>query len=217
MIRPVDPGRDAARCADILAPYADGPETFLDGAPSVAEMRTAIGRTTATHPWLVAERDGLVVGYAYAGPHRTRPAYRWAAEVSVYVDRACQRQGVGRSLYEELLVQLRLQRLHVALAGISLPNPGSIALHEAVGFTGGSLPGHRLEGRGVAVGRLVAAHPRQWFRPGRRAHPAGRAGSSPVAVSRRPALPRWRSWRRTRRVSRQVRHLGKSGRAQVRE
>lgn len=135
MIRQAEPTRDAARCAEILAPYAYGPETFLDSAPSVAEMRTAIGRTIATHPWIVAERDGLVVGYAYAGPHRTRPAYRWAAEVSVYVDAACQRQGVGRSLYEELLVLLRRQRLHVALAGISLPNPASVALHEAVGFT----------------------------------------------------------------------------------
>jgi L-amino acid N-acyltransferase YncA len=135
MIRQAEPARDAARCAEILAPYADGPETFLDGAPSVTEMRTAIGRTTATHPWLVAERDGHVVGYAYAGPHRTRPAYRWAAEVSVYVDRAWTGRGVGRSLYEELLVSLRRQRLHVALAGISLPNPGSVALHEALGFT----------------------------------------------------------------------------------
>ncbi len=135
MIRQVDPARDATRCAEILAPYAGGPETFLDRAPSVAEMRTAIGHTTATHPWVVAERDDLVVGYAYAGPHRTRPAYRWAAEVSVYVDPAFRRQGVGRTLYEDLLVRLRDRRLHVALAGISLPNPGSVALHEAVGFT----------------------------------------------------------------------------------
>jgi L-amino acid N-acyltransferase YncA len=135
VIRQVDTARDAARCAQILAPYADGPETFLDRAPSAAEMRRAIGQTTATHPWLVAERDDLVVGYAYAGPHRTRPAYRWAAEVSVYVDRAFMRQGVGRALYDELLARLRRQRLHVAVAGISLPNPGSVALHEAVGFT----------------------------------------------------------------------------------
>jgi L-amino acid N-acyltransferase YncA len=135
MIRQVDPARDAARCAEILAPYADGPETFLDRAPSTAEMRTAIGQLTETHPWVVAERDELVVGYAYAGPHRTRPAYRWAAEVSVYVDRVFVRQGVGRALYEELLVRLRRQRLHVAVAGISLPSPGSVALHEAVGFT----------------------------------------------------------------------------------
>jgi phosphinothricin acetyltransferase len=54
--------------------------------------------------------------------------------VSVYVDGAFTRQGVGRALYEELLDQLRQRRLHVAVAGISLPNPGSVALHEAVGF-----------------------------------------------------------------------------------
>jgi phosphinothricin acetyltransferase len=135
MIRQVRPARDAARCAEILGPYADGPETFLEGRPSVAAMRTIIRDTTATHPWLVAEREGVVVGYAYAGPHRTRPGYRWAAEVSVFVDRPCHGSGVGRALYEELLARLRRQRLHVALAGITLPNHASVGLHEAMGFT----------------------------------------------------------------------------------
>jgi L-amino acid N-acyltransferase YncA len=90
--------------------------------------------TTKTHPWLVAEHEGEVVGYAYACPHRSRVAYRWAADVSVYVNEGQRGEGCGRALYVELLERLRRQRFQVACAGITLPNEASVSLHESLGF-----------------------------------------------------------------------------------
>jgi L-amino acid N-acyltransferase YncA len=135
MIRPVDTDQDAVRCADIFAPYAEGPSAFVDVAPSADEMRNTIARTRITHPWLVADERGVVVGYAYAGQHRARPGYRWSTEVSGYVDPAWHGRGVGRALYAALLDQLRRQGFHAAYAGVALPNPASVAFHEALGFT----------------------------------------------------------------------------------
>jgi L-amino acid N-acyltransferase YncA len=97
-------------------------------------MAERIRRISATHPWLVAEEGDAVVGFAYACPHRSRAAYRWAADVSVYVVSAHRSQGHGRGLYESLLDRLRRQRFRVACAGINLPNEESVALHEGLGF-----------------------------------------------------------------------------------
>jgi len=97
-------------------------------------MGRRMDRLTATHPWLVAERDGIVAGFAYGAPHRDRSAYRWAADVSVYVDRERHRQGVGRELYVALLELLRRQGFRWACAGVTLPNDASVGLHEALGF-----------------------------------------------------------------------------------
>lgn len=134
-IRPVDPARDAAACAAIYAPFVtDGPVSFEEVAPHADAFAERIARLAATHPWLVSERDGRVVGFAYGSPHRERAAYRWACDVSVYVDAAHHRRGIGRALYEELLARLRGQRIHVACAGIALPNDASVGLHEALGF-----------------------------------------------------------------------------------
>jgi len=134
-IRPADPARDAGSCAEIYAPYvAASPTSFEEVAPSANEMGERIARLSATHPWLVAERDSDLLGYAYACQHRERPAYRWSADVSVYVAEPQQRQGIGRSLYEDLLDCLRAQRLRTACAGITLPNEASVALHEQIGF-----------------------------------------------------------------------------------
>jgi L-amino acid N-acyltransferase YncA len=134
-IRSADPEPDAAACAAIYAPYVeDGAVSFEEQAPDAAEVAARIRRVTATHPWLVAERDGEVVGYAYGCPHRERPAYRWSADVSVYLGAAHTGQGVGRALYEALFERLRAQRFRMACAGITLPNPASVALHERLGF-----------------------------------------------------------------------------------
>jgi L-amino acid N-acyltransferase YncA len=97
-------------------------------------MARRIARTQETHPWLVAEVAGEVAGYAYGCPHRSRAAYRWAAEVSVYVAEELRGRGVGRALYEELIERLRRQRFQVACAGITLPNEASVRLHERLGF-----------------------------------------------------------------------------------
>ena len=78
---------------------------------------------------------GCVVGYAYAGEHRSRAGYRWSVDISVYVDPAAQRRGIGRALYADLLPILRRQGFVNAYAGIGLPNPASVRLHESIGMT----------------------------------------------------------------------------------
>jgi phosphinothricin acetyltransferase len=134
-IRTADPDRDAAACVAIYAPYVEaGATSFEEDPPGPAEFSERIAATLETYPWLVAERDGEVAGYAYACPHRSRPAYRWAVEVSVYVAERQRRSGCGRALYLELAGRLRRQGFHVACAGITLPNEASVALHEGLGF-----------------------------------------------------------------------------------
>ncbi|HEX8752274.1 MAG TPA: arsinothricin resistance N-acetyltransferase ArsN1 family B [Solirubrobacterales bacterium] len=134
-IRDADPTRDAAVCATIYAPHVeDSPVSFEERAPSTEEMAARIARYATSHAWLVAEREGELVGYAYACSHRERPAYRWAVDVSVYVADGQQGRGVGRALYEALFARLREHGFRVAFAGITLPNPASVALHESLGF-----------------------------------------------------------------------------------
>jgi phosphinothricin acetyltransferase len=134
-IRPADPARDAAACAAIYAPCVEStPISFELTPPDATEFARRIERYSVTHQFLVAEEGGEVVGYAYACRWRERPAYDWAVEVSVYVDGARKGEGVGRALYAELLDRLRAQGFRVAVAGITLPNPASVALHERMGF-----------------------------------------------------------------------------------
>jgi phosphinothricin acetyltransferase len=134
-IRDADPERDGAACAAIYAPSIErSPVSFEEVPPDAAEMSARIERTSATHPWLVAESGGAVVAYAYACPHRTRPAYRWAVDVSVYVADGSRGEGHGRRLYSELFERLRSLGFRTACAGITLPNPASVALHEGLGF-----------------------------------------------------------------------------------
>jgi len=134
-IRDADPARDAAACAAIYAPHVEGsPVSFEERSPDVAEMAARIGRYGASHAWLVAERGGEVVGYAYATAFNERPAYRWSAGVSVYVAEGARGTGVGRALYEALFERLRERGFRMACAGITLPNEASVGLHESLGF-----------------------------------------------------------------------------------
>lgn len=134
-IRDADPDRDAAACAAIYAPHVEGsPVSFEERAPSAEEMAARIERYAATHAWLVAERDGRVVGYAYATAFNERPAYRWSAGVSVYVAEGERGRGTGRALYTALFDCLRRRGFRMACAGITLPNEASVALHERLGF-----------------------------------------------------------------------------------
>jgi phosphinothricin acetyltransferase len=134
-IRHADAARDAAACAAIYAPFVrDGAVSFEEVPPSEPDFAERIERVMRNHPWLVAEHDGTVVGYAYASAHRSRAAYRWAAESAVYVDGAHRRSGVGRRLYTELLARLEEQGIQVVIAGVTLPNDASVRLHEALGF-----------------------------------------------------------------------------------
>jgi L-amino acid N-acyltransferase YncA len=134
-IRDADPDRDAAACAAIYAPHVeDSPVSFEERAPEAAEMAARIDRYGARYAWLVAEREGEVVGYAYATPFNERPAYRWSTSVSVYVADAARGEGVGRALYSALFDRLRERGFRMACAGITLPNEASEALHESLGF-----------------------------------------------------------------------------------
>jgi phosphinothricin acetyltransferase len=132
------------RCAEvadakgILAIYApivrDTVISFEIEPPSLGEMQARIETTLTKLPWLVAESDGGIAGYAYASRHRERAAYQWSVDVSVYVAPDARRRGVGRGLYKPLLGILEDLGYYTALAGIALPNPASVALHESMSF-----------------------------------------------------------------------------------
>ncbi|HET7686963.1 MAG TPA: GNAT family N-acetyltransferase [Candidatus Limnocylindria bacterium] len=135
IVRLADARRDAASVAAIYRPAVEESlASFEEVAPDAAAMRERIASTLERTPWLVVEQDARVLGYAYAGPHRDRAGYRWAVNISVYVDASFHRRGIGRLLYDELLELLRRQRFVNAYAGITLPNPASVALHEAIGM-----------------------------------------------------------------------------------
>ena len=132
-IRLAKPG-DAAAIQSIYTPtVAETAVSFELEPPSVEEMRRRIETTLLTLPWVVYDSDG-VVGYAYAGLFRSRPAYQWTVEVTVYVHPAHRGMGVGRALYTSLFECLRVQGYRTALAVIALPNPASVALHERLEF-----------------------------------------------------------------------------------
>ncbi|HEX6781470.1 MAG TPA: GNAT family N-acetyltransferase [Solirubrobacterales bacterium] len=134
-IRDADPAHDAGACAAIYAPHVVGSAvSFEERAPNEAEMAARIERYGASHAWLVAERGGEVVGYAYATAFNERPAYRWSASVSVYVAERARGSGMGRALYEALFERLRVRGFRMACAGITLPNGASVGLHESLGF-----------------------------------------------------------------------------------
>lgn len=136
MIRLATPA-DAAEIAAIYAPYVtDNAVSFETEPPDATEMAARIGRVLPQWPWLVAVgADGTIAGYVYAGRHRERAAYRWGVDVAVYIAPDAKRMGVGRRLYMVLFELLRRQGYARAYALITLPNPGSVALHEAMGFT----------------------------------------------------------------------------------
>ena len=130
---------DGAAVSALYAPYVrESSITFEYEVPDGAEFGRRIETVLKLAPWLLAveTRDGReqLLGYAYGGTWRARVAYRWVVETAVYVAQGQQRRGIGRALYGALLDLLRLQGFCRALGGITIPNPESIALHEALGF-----------------------------------------------------------------------------------
>lgn len=126
---------DAPAIAATYAPYVtDTVISFELIPPDEREMANRLAKTLARFPWLVAVDGGDVVGYAYAGIHRERAAYQWAADVSVYLHENWRGRGIGRTLYTALFAILRAQGYCNVYAGITLPNPASVALHEAMGM-----------------------------------------------------------------------------------
>lgn len=134
VIRPCEP-RDAAAICKIYNYYIrDTVVTFEESEVDAAEMAARIATVTAQHPWLVREVGGVVVGYAYAASWKTRSAYRFAVETTVYLAAEHTGQGHGLALYQELLARLRATSVHCLIGGIALPNAASVGLHEKLGF-----------------------------------------------------------------------------------
>ncbi len=126
---------DAAKMLSIYAPIVrETPISFEVEPPSEAEFQQRIRTIAGQMPWLVCEVAGDVLGYAYAASHRMRAAYQWSVESSIYVSAEHRRKRVAKALYASLKEVLRLQGFYNVYAGITLPNPASVALHEAVGF-----------------------------------------------------------------------------------
>jgi len=125
---------DAAEIAAVYAPHVEASyASFEEVAPAAAEMARRMADPPAL-PWLVAEREGAVVGFAYAAHHRARPAYRWSCDLSVYLAADATGQGVGTALYARLVPLVRDLGHVSAYAAIALPNDASEALHRAQGF-----------------------------------------------------------------------------------
>lgn len=126
---------DADVIASIYRPYVEETAvTFEEIPPDAEEVERRIADTVETYPWVVAEVDGSVVGYAYAGRLRKRSTYRWVTELSVYVDRSARGAGLGSALYAALLETLSEQGFASAYGVVTLPNPESVGFHEAFGF-----------------------------------------------------------------------------------
>lgn len=134
MIRLATPD-DARQVQEIYGPVVENTcISFETEPPGEAAMRERIRSTLALYPWLVCEEEGRLSGYAYASRHRERAAYQWSADASVYVREGQRRSGVGRALYTSLLAGLQRLGLCAVHAGITMPNPPSVGLHESFGF-----------------------------------------------------------------------------------
>lgn len=126
---------DAPALLAVYARYIGTPVTFECALPAETEFARRVEDITAVYPYLAAEEDGAVTGYAYAHPFAERAAYQWGAELSVYLDPGYCGRGLGRRLYTALLDLLRLQGVRTVYGVVTLPNPASEALHRSLGFT----------------------------------------------------------------------------------
>ena len=128
---------DSGHIAEIYNPYITGSTiTFEEQPITAAEIKKRILASRAVNlPWLCAEKDGDVIGYAYAARWRERSAYRYTAETTIYLQKEFSGAGIGKLLYQRLLDEVRAAGIHTVMAVITLPNPTSVALHEGLGFT----------------------------------------------------------------------------------
>ena len=109
--------------------------TFEEEAVSATDMAARIAEAQSLSlPWLVAEIEGAIAGFAYARRWRPRSAYKYSAETTIYLERGYEGRRIGTTLYSMLLPLLRERGIHVAIGGVALPNDASIALHEKLGF-----------------------------------------------------------------------------------
>lgn len=133
-IRPIHEN-DILGSLSIYRPYVmEGVTSFEYEAPSESEWQKRIEDIIQMYPWLVCELNGRLAGYAYASSHRSRSAYNWSVESTVYIDRNFHGLGIGKALYASLIEILRLQGYRNIYAGITLPNEKSVRLHQSMGF-----------------------------------------------------------------------------------
>ena len=136
VIRLADPKSDARQVAAIYYPYVlNTPITFESEPPDGHEMSSRMENVLTSYPWIVCVHDDEVMGYAYGSQFRTREAYDWSVETTVYVREAAHGLGIGSALYTSLLECLRLQGYVSAVGVIALPNEKSVMLHEKLGFS----------------------------------------------------------------------------------
>lgn len=126
---------DAAAIARVYGHHVLASFASFEEVPPDAAAMEARRSSEPRLPWLVATIEGDVVGFAYAGRHRERAAYRWDVDVSVYLDPSATGRGIGSALYARLLPEVRQLGYLRAYAGIALPNEASVRLHESFGFT----------------------------------------------------------------------------------
>ncbi|GAB2563384.1 arsinothricin resistance N-acetyltransferase ArsN1 family B [Spirosoma aerophilum] len=166
---------DAPAMLAIYAPYITGTTiTFEYEVPTVAEFTRRIEAIHQQYPYLVAEVNGEILGYAYASKHRDRPAYQWSVETSVYVHPVGHRQGIARQLYTMLFEFLYRQGYYNAYAGITMPNPKSEAFHQTMGF--------EFIGTYDNIGfKMGAWHSVAWFQRTLQPHPVNPAIPLPIS------------------------------------
>jgi phosphinothricin acetyltransferase len=163
---------DAEAIAAIYAPVVQSTAiSFEIDPPDALTIEHRVTETLRTYPWLVCEIAGEVAGYAYATKHRDRAAYQWSVDASVYVHPSFHRRGIGRALYTSLFRIVQSQGFVNAYAGITLPNPASVRLHESVGF------------RPIGVYRNVGFKADRW-------HDVGWWGLNLLPLAAPPAPPR---------------------------
>ena len=134
-IRNVKP-EDAAQIAEIYNYYIQNTHQTFETEPLSAEdMRARIEEIREDYPYLVAEENGEIYGYAFATQFKMRQAYEFSAEVSIYVKADAKQKGIGTQIYDKLFEELKETDIHAIIAGISLPNDGSVRFHEKLGFT----------------------------------------------------------------------------------
>jgi phosphinothricin acetyltransferase len=164
---------DASAMLEIYRPYVERTViSFETEVPSIEEYTARVRKYLAGWSIVVAEEEGQVLGFAYGSAHRERLAYQWSTETTVYVAQGTHRAGIGRRLYAELIPRLSALGYCNAYAGVALPNPASVGLHQAVGFKPiGTFPrvGHKFG----------AWHDVAWFHLAlRESPPAGRGAKS---------------------------------------
>lgn len=174
---------DAPALQAIYAPVVTSTSTSFElTPPTVEEMGERIAQKLLTHPWVVYEAQGTVVGYAHASTYRPRAAYQWSVEVSVYLHERWRGQGIGQALYTSLFALLRLQGFFSVYAGITLPNPASVALHERMGMRPLGVYHH-------AGYKLGAWHDVGWWQSSLQPYPL--APSTPRTLAEAQAAPAW--------------------------